>query len=98
MSNTRYISPEKSLFVKPKNGIMTYLFQTESIRTYSIPKNAGDLIRFIAFFNKQRRIIKNLAEIAKCLNDLSKKNQPFIWSKQCQIHSNFLNQNAIPKI
>lgn len=54
------------------------------IHQYPIPSNADETKRFVAFVNYYRKHVKNFAEIAQPLNELSKKGKIFNWSDKCQ--------------
>lgn len=93
-SHNLKLNPNKCNFLKPEvvylghlitdKGVMTDPSKCKALETYPIPKNADDTRRFVAFCNYYRRFVRDFAQIAKPLNELLKKNQPFIWSENCQ--------------
>lgn len=63
------------------------------VQRYPVPKNGNETKRFVAFANYYRRFIPNFAEIAKPLNNLSKKRTQFIWNDRCQKSFNKLRNS-----
>lgn len=59
--------------------------KNKAIIEYPVPKNADEAKRFVAFCNYYRRFIRGFSQIAKPLNDLSKKTIEFKWSMEAQI-------------
>lgn len=88
------LNARKCLFLKPEvlylgflftdKGVKTDASKGEAVRTSLRPTKAEDKRRIIAFSNYYRRCIPTFALIARCLNTLLRKRQPFIWSKQCE--------------
>lgn len=58
--------------------------KSETISRYPIPQNADESKRFVAFANYYRKFIKNFAQIAQPLNELSRKGHIFNWNENCQ--------------
>ncbi len=65
-------------------GIQTDPKKTEAIREWPTPKCVKDVQRFIGLCNYYRRFVENFANIAKPLHNLTKKNQKFVWSTDCE--------------
>lgn len=88
------LNPEKCTFFQNQvtylghkitdNGILPDDSKYEVINKYPVPTNADAVKRFIAFCNYYRRFIPNFAEIARPLNQLTRKNTKFDWSPECQ--------------
>lgn len=66
------------------NGVETDPEKVENIRNFPIPDNLTRVQRFLGMANYYRKYIKNFAKIARPLHNLSCKNNPFIWSSNCQ--------------
>lgn len=94
------LNPQKCVFFKQEvtylghkctnKGIQVDDTKYKIIADYPVPRDANEVKRFVAFCNYYRRFVKNFAEITGCLNKLTKKNQPFIWTVECQEAFNML--------
>ncbi|GFQ73978.1 transposon Tf2-9 polyprotein [Trichonephila clavata] len=51
----------------------------------SVPKNVHEVKSFLGLVNFYGKFCENLATIANTLNNLTKKNIRFLWSKDCQV-------------
>ena len=89
-----FLKPEKCVFnvkeveylgfiVKP-NEISMDPTKLARIRDWIPPTNVKGVRSFLGFSNFYRRFIGNYAEIAKPLNELTKKTKVFEWSQECQ--------------
>lgn len=88
------LNPNKCEFLKKQILYLGHIISSEGILpdpekvnimlNYPTPKDANETKRFVAFANYYRKFIKNFADIATPLNQLSKKGVKFIWSEQCQ--------------
>ena len=56
----------------------------EAIQKVRPPKTVKEVRRFLGMASFYRKHIKDFAEIALPLNKLTRKNQPFEWSEDCQ--------------
>jgi hypothetical protein len=54
-----------------------------SIIEYPVPSNRKSLMRFLGMAGYYRKFCKNFSDITTPLTNLLKKNQKFIWSKEC---------------
>ncbi|EEB88985.1 hypothetical protein MPER_12974 [Moniliophthora perniciosa FA553] len=54
------------------------------IRDWLPPDSVTGVHSFLGFGNFYRKFIGKYAQVAKPLNDLTKKGTPFVWSKECQ--------------
>lgn len=70
--------------VVTQNGILPDPEKTKVLEKYPKPKNADDVKRFVAFSNYYRKFIPNFAQKANPLNNLSRKDVPFVWTDQCE--------------
>ena len=53
--------------------------KVEAVKEWKDPKNLKEVRGFLGFANFYRRFIKDFARIARPLNDLTKKDQPWVW-------------------
>lgn len=66
------------------NGIATDPKKIEIIKEWKEPSNVSEVRSFVGLCSYYRRYIKNFASIVKPLNNLTQKNQKFVWTKECQ--------------
>jgi len=94
-----FLKPEKCIFnttkveylgfiMKP-NEISMDLTKLAGIGEWAPPKTVKGVRSFLGFCNFYRRFIGNYTEIAKLLNELTKKMKIFEWSQGC--HAAFEN-------
>jgi hypothetical protein len=62
------------------------------MRKFTHLKKVQTFLRFVNFY---RRFIKNFFKIVKSLVELTRKNQLFFWSKDCQATFNELKKRVI---
>lgn len=67
------------------DGILPDPAKIEIVKSYPVPQNLDETRRFVAFANYYRRFIPQFAQITHPLNNLCRKNVPFIWDNNCQI-------------
>jgi len=56
--------------------------KVQGISEWPIPQTVKDVQSFLGFCNFYRAFIKNFSDIARPLNDLTCKNEQFLWSKE----------------
>ena len=56
----------------------------EAVKNWEVPKTVTGVRSFLGFANYYRRFVKSFAHIASPLTNLTKKDQPFKWTKECQ--------------
>jgi len=56
--------------------------KVQGISEWPTPLTVKDVRSFLGFCNFYRAFIKNFSDIARPLNDLTRKNEQFIWSKE----------------
>ena len=66
-------------------GISTDPEKTSKVATWPAPTCKRDVQQFLGLANYYRRFIKNFAEIAKPLHQLTEKTHSFSWTDQCQV-------------
>ena len=54
------------------------------IREWPVPKNVKQVRSWLGFGNFYRKFIRGFSHLAQPLNQLLKKDQPFIWTKEAQ--------------
>ena len=78
-TRTKYLG-----FILTTNGIEADPEKTAIIRNWAVPTTVWGIQSFLGFCNFYRRFIKGYSRIAKALNQLTKKEVPFIWDDKCQ--------------
>jgi hypothetical protein len=88
------IQPEKCVFatdtvdylghVCTPFGIRPDPNKIKAIRSYPVPKTVRDVRAFIGLAGYYRRHVRNFAEIARSLTNLTKKDVFFNWTNDCQ--------------
>ncbi|GFQ70467.1 uncharacterized protein K02A2.6 [Trichonephila clavata] len=66
-----------------KHGLKLNLNKT--VVNAPVPKNVHEVKSFLGLVNFYGKFCENLATIANLLNNLTKKNVRFLWSKDCQV-------------
>jgi transposase InsO family protein len=87
--NDLFVKPEKCTFkakevdflgmVVSAKGISMNEGKVHAIRNWPVPKKVRDVRAFLGFGNFYRRFIQDFAKITRPLNDLTKKDHPWIW-------------------
>ena len=67
-----------------KNGVLPNPEKTKIIQEWQPPKNPKQIRQFLGLTNYYRRFIPNYCNLAKPLQNLTKKDQPWVWSDKCQ--------------
>eukprot|EP00833_Pecoramyces_ruminatium_P000433 jgi/Orpsp1_1/1174465/evm.model.c7180000050226.1 len=71
-------------YILSGKGVSTDPKKIKSIKEWPIPTCVKDVQRFIGLCNYYRRFVKNFAQIARPLHNLTKKNIKFSWNENCQ--------------
>ena len=66
-----------------------------AVEKFPTPRTVRDVRSFLGLSSYYRRFVKSYASIAKPLNQLLKKDQPFVWTKECQIAFETLKNKLI---
>ena len=94
IQNDLYLKPEKCFFEQKE---ITYLglvigegrtrmdpAKVEAVKTWPTPRNLHEIRVFLGLIGWLRPFLKGFAHKARPLMDLTKKNQPFIWTENCK--------------
>ncbi|RFU81252.1 hypothetical protein TARUN_954, partial [Trichoderma arundinaceum] len=83
------VNPEKCAFHTQRVEFLGHIIspgeirmdpkKLEAVKTWEPPKNVKDVQSFLGFANYYRRFIRNFAQIAAPLSDLTKKDRKFLW-------------------
>ncbi len=94
LENNLYAKLEKCEFDKNEVEFLGYILsgkgvstdpkKIKSIEEWPRPESVKDVQRFVGLCNYYRRFVNNFAMIAKPLHNLTKKNNKFIWTEQCE--------------
>ena len=92
--NDLYLKPRKCEFAKTKVEWLGMVIEEgkismdagklKGISEWPVPTTVKAVRGFLGFGNFYRRFIRHYSEIAKPLNDLTKKDQKFEWTETCQ--------------
>ena len=82
-------------FIATPDGIQPDPKKVESVRTYPTPTNLKQIRSFLGLANCYRRFIPRFAHIANPLTNLTKKNQPFKWTTDCQNAFDLLKEKLV---
>lgn len=87
------LNPEKCQFLKKEilylghvvsaNGVAPDPTKISTLQNYPVPTTAEEVKRFVAFCNYYRKFVPSFADITSPLNKLCRKNEQFIWTKDC---------------
>ena len=94
MDNDLYLKPRKCKFTQTKvewlgmiikeNRISMDAGKLKGIQDWPTPTTVKEVRGFLEFGNFYQRFIHHYSNIAKPLNDTTKKNQSFNWTTECQ--------------
>jgi hypothetical protein len=62
-----------------------YQDKVQTIKEWPIPKTVKEVQIFLGFANFYRQFVCDYSKIAMPLTNLTKKNQPFIWTPQIDL-------------
>jgi transposase InsO family protein len=69
--------------VVTKHGISTDPDKTAAIQKWPQPRNVHEVRCFLGTCSYYRRFIRNFADLARPLHQLTRKDVPFIWTEEC---------------
>lgn len=70
--------------VVSENGISTDTEKVQAVKEWPTPKTVKEIRSFLGLCSYYRRFIKNFAEIAKPLHQLTEKGKQFLWTEKCE--------------
>ena len=89
-----YAKPEKCTFeaesieflglIISHNEIRMDPVKVDGVANWPLPRNVKDVQSFLGFGNFYRRFIEGFSRVARPLFDLTKKEEPWIWTPDCQ--------------
>lgn len=89
-----YAKPEKCTFeaesieflglIISHNEIRMDPVKVDGVANWPLPRNVKDVQSFLGFGNFYRRFIEGFSRVARPLFDLTKKDEPWIWTPDCQ--------------
>lgn len=93
--NDLFLKLEKCLFDKEEvdflgmiirhNQVAMDPIKIKGILEWKIPTTVREVRSFLGFGNFYRRFIDHYSELARPLNDLTKKDHQFLWTTECQL-------------
>lgn len=78
-----------------ENGVSPDMQNVEKIVNWPCPKNLTEVRQFLGMASFYRKFIKDFSIKAKPLTNLTKKNEPFYWSQDCQTAFTVLKEALI---
>ena len=98
MDNDLYLKPEKCEFYKEKVSYLGFIITGGTISMdlakWPEPTNLKQLRSFLGFGNFYRKFIRKYADLARPLNELLKKDQPYTWNEETQQSFDTLKNRA----
>ena len=92
--NDLYLKPAKCEFCKTRIEYLGLIIEEgkmsmdpgklKGIREWPVPKNVKQVRSWLGFGNFYRKFIRGFSHLAQPLNQLLKKDQPFIWTEEAQ--------------
>ena len=67
-----------------REGISASLDKVQAVQRYPAPRNAKEVRSFLGLASFYRRLVPKIAEIAKPLTELVRKDVPFKWESRQQ--------------
>ena len=96
------LNPQKCNFLKTELLYLGHLVSVEGvkpdpskieiIKQWSSPRSADEVKRFVAFANYYRKHIKDFAKLCSPLNKLTRKNEDFKWTEECERSFQYLKE------
>ena len=100
--NDLYLKPEKCEFEQTKVKYLGFVIEegqvtmdpikVQGITEWPAPQNIKQLRSFLGFGNFYRKFIRKYADIARPLNELLRKDTPFIWTQETDKSFNTLKK------
>ena len=93
-NNDLYLKPKKCKFYKEKLNYLGFIIskdhvaiedsKVDAIRDWPTSRTVHNICSFLGLGNLYRRFIKKISFIARPLHDLTKKDEKWNWTKECQ--------------
>ncbi len=71
-------------FIVGQNGIKVDPAKTAAVQEWPRPGNVHEVRKLLGFGNYMRRFIAGYANLVRPMNELLRKEAPFIWSDECE--------------
>ena len=71
-------------YVVGQGQVAPVIAKVQAIKSYPIPKDKRELMRFLGMAGYYRKFCQNFATIASPLTELLQKKQKFVWTSNCQ--------------
>ena len=78
-----------------KDGIATDPEKTKVVQEYPVPTKVSEVRSFLGFVGYYRKYIRDYSKIAAPLTYLTRKDVPFMWSKECAEAFEILKQKLV---
>ncbi|MCI39693.1 retrotransposon protein, partial [Trifolium medium] len=65
-------------------GIAVDPAKVEAVLQWSTPESVSEVRSFLGLAGNYRRFIEGFSKLAMPLTQLTRKNQPFVWDKNCK--------------
>ena len=83
-------------YIISKQGIEMSKRKIEEVKNWAVPRKVKDVQEVLGFANFYRRFIQGFAQIAVTLTALTRKDEPWSWTPQCQKAFDMLKQRFTP--
>jgi hypothetical protein len=78
-----------------ENGVATDPDKLQIVRDYPTPAKVSEVRSFLGLVGYYRKYIKDFCKIANPLTNLTRKDVPFVWTKECMEAFKFLKQKLL---
>ena len=88
------LQPGKCVFAQPQVEYLGYIVsregiraspdKTQAVRNFPVPRNVKEVRSFLGLASFYRRLVPNIAQIAKPMTGLLRKDARFVWAEQQQ--------------
>ena len=78
-----------------KDGVATDPAKLQTVKDYPTPAKVEEVRSFLGFVGYYRKFIKDFCKIAEPLTNLTRKDVPFVWNKDCQEAFKTLKQKLL---
>jgi hypothetical protein len=71
-------------YIVSRDGIRASPDKTNVVRNYPIPKNVTEVRSFLELASFYRSLVPRIAQMAKPMSELLRKDEPFVWTERQQ--------------